>query len=139
MPNKNHGKKMRPRGAFSTPSQLLLVETSYISPEPKRCAERKVLNCLMRIIAKLPPFVGVILQNSATTNLRLCTFFRGKGRPLLYPILPPRGEISRGLWLHALNFNGPLFVYLLHELFYCLRAAKANVVVCAVVNVKKIP
>ena len=50
----------------------------------------------MRIIAKLPPFVGVILQNSATANLRLCTFFRGKGIPVLYPILPPRGEISRG-------------------------------------------
>ena len=68
---------------------------SYIPPEPKRCVERKALNCLMRIIAKLPPFVGVILQKFAKANLRLRAFFRGKGRPLLYPILPPRGEISR--------------------------------------------
>ena len=96
MPNENHGKKMRPDGRILHSVSALIGGTSYISPEPKRCVERKVLNCLMRIIAKLPPFVGVILQNSATAYLRLRAFFRGKGRPLLYPILPPRGEISRG-------------------------------------------
>ena len=32
----------------------------------------------------------------ASANSRPRAFFRGKGRPLLCPILPPRGEISRG-------------------------------------------
>ena len=64
MPNENHGKKMRPDGRILHSVSALIGGTSYISPEPKRCVERKVLNCLLRIIAKLPPFVGVILQNS---------------------------------------------------------------------------
>ena len=97
MPNENHGKKMRPDGRILHSVSALIGGTSYISPEPKRCAERKVLNCPLQIIAKVQPFVGVILQNSQKGNLRLRDFFRGKGRPLLYPILPPRGKISRGV------------------------------------------
>lgn len=53
-----------PKGRILHSVPALTVETSYISPEPKRCAERKALNCLLRIIAKLPPFVGVILRKS---------------------------------------------------------------------------
>jgi len=70
----------------------------------------------MRIIAKLQPFVGFILQEFASVNSRLRAFFRGKGRPLLYPILPPRGEISRGNFSpkiahkHTLVFARLLFV-----------------------------
>ena len=53
-----------PKGRILHSVPALTVETSYISPEPKRCVERKVLNCLIRIIAKLPPFVGIILRKS---------------------------------------------------------------------------
>ena len=95
MPGKNHGKKMRPKDAFLAPSWPLPYEFPTFHRRPKRFAEREVSNCLLRIIAKLSPFAGVILQKSATANLRLRAFFRGKGRPLLYPILPPRGKISR--------------------------------------------
>ena len=72
------------------------IEAFQVSPEAERCVERKVSNCLLRIIAKLQPFVGVSLQKFAKGKSRLRAFFRGKGRPVLYPILPPRGEISRG-------------------------------------------
>ena len=66
MPSKIHGRKSAHRtGAFSTPFRLLLVETSYISPEPKQCSECKVLCCLAHIIPQFPPFMG--------ENLRMCT------------------------------------------------------------------
>ena len=58
MPSMKPRKKKRPNGRILHSVMAHTGQTSYISPEPKRCVERKVLNCLMRIIAKLPPFVG---------------------------------------------------------------------------------
>ena len=55
---------MRPWGAFST-SPALTGQTSYISPEPKRCVERKVLNCLPRIIPNPRLAVGENPKNLA--------------------------------------------------------------------------
>ena len=46
--------------------------------------------------SKTSAFCGHYSAKIRTANLRLRAFFRGKGRPLLYPILPPRGKISRG-------------------------------------------
>ena len=62
MPNKNHG-------------------TFYIPPGPKRCVERKVLNCLARIIANFRPSVGGHLQKLAgrIATLRLLPW---QGQPL---------------------------------------------------------
>ena len=62
MPSKNHGRKSAHAGAFSTPLQLLLVETSYISPEPKRCVERKVLNVWRIVYQNLRPLWAEILK-----------------------------------------------------------------------------
>ena len=62
MPGKNHGKKMRPKDAFLAPSWLLPYELPTFHRRPKRFAEREVSNCLLRIIAKLSPFAGVVLQ-----------------------------------------------------------------------------
>ena len=58
MPNKNHGKKMRPYGRILHSVLALIGGTSYISPEPKRCVERKIVNCLLQIIADFRPSVG---------------------------------------------------------------------------------
>ena len=77
MPSKIHGRKSAHReGAFSTPFRLLLVETSYISPEPKQCSECKVLCCLAHIIPQIPPFMGenmgmcaVLAQASASPSV----------------------------------------------------------------------
>ena len=49
-------------GAFFAPSWLSLAELLH-SPEPRRCVERTVLNCLAYIIANLQPVVGGELQN----------------------------------------------------------------------------
>ena len=65
MPSKNHEKKIRPLGRILHSVSALTGQTSYISPEPKRCVERKVLICLARIIANFRPLVGSNpLQNS---------------------------------------------------------------------------
>ena len=60
MPSKNHGKKIRPLGRILHSVSALTGQTSYISPEPKRCVERKALICLAHIIAKFRPLVGII-------------------------------------------------------------------------------
>ena len=83
MPCKNHGKKMHPLGRILHSVSALTGQTSYISPEPKRCVERKVLICLARIIAHSRPAVGDNLQNFRAGNSRLCLSFRGKVGPVL--------------------------------------------------------
>ena len=66
--------------------------------------------------SKTSAFCGSYSAKIRTANLRLRAFFRGKGRPLLYPILPPRREISRGDFSpkiahkHTLVFARLLFV-----------------------------
>ena len=73
MPSKNHGKKIRPLGRILHSVSALTGQTSYISPEPKRCAERKALNCLARIVAKFRPLVGGIRQKfSPAKSAALC-------------------------------------------------------------------
>ena len=87
MPCRIHGRKSAHRmSTFSTPFRLLLVETSYISPEPKQCSECKVLCCLTHIIPYFPPFMGENL-NVRRTGPSLRLFFRGKGKQCLYFIL----------------------------------------------------
>ena len=78
MPSKNHGKKMRPTGAFSTPSWLLLVEllhstcaktmrrtqslelsAAYYSRFPPRCGRESAIFLRWQILAKhLLPWKG---------------------------------------------------------------------------------
>ena len=72
---------MRPEGRALRSVPALVVETSYISPKPKRCVERKVLKCLMRIIANFHPVVGGDLQEHARKPIQDLLPFRGKGMP----------------------------------------------------------
>jgi len=84
MPSKNHGKKIRPLGRILHSVSALTGQTSYISPEPKRCVERKVLNCPAHIIANIHPAVGGgNLQKIAQGNSWPRLSFRGKVGPVL--------------------------------------------------------
>ena len=80
---------MRPMGAFSTPSWLLPIKLPTFHRLPKRCAERKALNCLTRIIPYFRRFVAVVceyarfVQASASPSEERNTLS-------LYPILQPR-------------------------------------------------
>ena len=64
----------------------LTGRNSYISPEPKRCVERKVLNCLARIIAKVLPLWGGSLPNLRAGESKPSLFLPWKGLalPLYY-------------------------------------------------------
>ena len=66
---------------------------------------------------RIPPRCGRKSKKKSTSGSRLCLFFRGKGIPVLYTILPPHGKISRRKTntqsffpkrLHAVNFPKPL-------------------------------
>ena len=63
----------------------------------KKYIERKVLNCLPRSIPNFRPFVGRRSANTSGRRPKPLLFFRGKGCPCLYTILPPRAKIS--LWV----------------------------------------
>ena len=100
MPSKNHGRKSAHSGAFSTPLQLLLVETSYISPEPKRCVERKVLNCLVHSLSKLPPPVGGILKKMRRRIQGFASSSVGRTDLASTPYCTARAVILRGKSRH---------------------------------------
>ena len=69
---------------------------------PRRDIEKLKLHIQREITANYRNYNDIIskclfdTQDLATTDLRHRAFFRGKGMPLLYPILPPRVGISRG-------------------------------------------
>ena len=67
MPSKKPRKKKRPIERILHSAMALTGRNSYISPEPKRCVERKVLNFLARFIAYLRPVVGDDLQKTSGT------------------------------------------------------------------------
>ena len=46
--------------------------------------------------SKTSAFCGRHSAKIRKSQLATSAFFHGKGKPVLYPILPPRGEISRG-------------------------------------------
>ncbi len=100
MPSKNHGRKSAHVGAFPTPLQLLLVETSYISPEPKRCVERKVLNCLAHILSKLPPSVGGNLEKTRRRIQGFASSSVGRAELASTPYCTVRAVILRGKSRH---------------------------------------
>ena len=95
MPSKNHGKKMRPAGAFSTPFWLLLVELLH-STCAKTMRRTQSLELSAAYYSTNPAALGrQSAKICAQANPSLRSFFRGKGRPILYPILSPRAKISR--------------------------------------------
>ena len=112
MPCEKPRKKMRPQGRIlhfaGSRSKIFQV-----SPEPKRCVERKVLNCLLRIIAKLQPFVGVILQNPKRQP-RLHAFFRGRVCLASTAYFNSAPEILRGYqnisWLAATRYQSQMTI-----------------------------
>ena len=69
---------------------------SYIPPVPKRCVERKALSCPPHIIVDFRPVVGGNLQFFCGGKSRPSIFFHGKDSQILYSILSPHGEMSRG-------------------------------------------
>ena len=71
---------------------------SYIPPVAKTMRRTQSFKLSIANYSKTSAFCGSYSAKIRTANLRLRAFFRGKGRPLLYPILPPRGEISRGIF-----------------------------------------
>ena len=70
MPSKKPRKKKRPIGRILHSAMALTGRNSYISPEPKRCVERKVLNCLARIIAQIVPRGDDSLPNLRTDEFK---------------------------------------------------------------------
>ena len=86
---------MRPEGRVLRSVLALFVETSYISPKPKRCVERKVLKCLTRIIANFHPVVGVICKNTRESQSKTRSPSAERVCLSLYSILPGNGEMSR--------------------------------------------
>jgi len=67
-----------------------------VSPEPKRCVERKVLNCLARIIAQLSPAVGGHLQKIHQPHRGLASSSVGRTDLASISYCKVRVEILRG-------------------------------------------
>ena len=86
-----------PDGRILHPAMALTGRNSYISPEPKRCVERKALNCLARIIAQFPPDSGIRMQNIRAGESKPPPLLPWKGPALpLYHTASPRRNLTRG-------------------------------------------
>ena len=76
-------------GAFPTPSWLLPIKLPTFHRLPKRCAERKVLNCLPRIIPYFRRFVAVVCKYARSVQASASPS-EERYALSLYPILQPR-------------------------------------------------
>ena len=155
MPCEKPRKKMRPKGRIlhfaGSRSKIFQV-----SPEPKRCVERKALNSLLRIIAKLPPFVGGIRQNPQATATPRLLPWKGYTLPLIHSFIPqPKsyaenqeksvcvGPVSGTVVCFSFEFFAPLAcalrLALPQKLLAGQRSAKRDIPAIAIQESVKVP
>ena len=71
-------KEDAPDGRILRSASALTGQTSYISPEPKRCVERKVLNC-RHVFYQIPGMLCTPNRNNFALTDKPRAFFREQG------------------------------------------------------------